>query len=90
MARLHLDIPDADLARFEELAQREGKTLNEWLLEVARARLKDQRQGQIFESPEDVREFFRACDATEGSGTEPDWIEHLEAIGRSRATGAKS
>ena len=90
MAKVQLDIPDADLVRFEDQAQREGKTLNEWLLDAVHARLVDQHQVKRFESPEDVREFFQACDAIEGPGTEPDWSEHLEAISRSRTTGSKS
>ena len=88
MVRLHLDIPDADLARFRDQAQREGKTLNEWLLDAAHARLRDQHQVQRFESPEEIRQFFQACDALEGSGTEPDWSEHLREISRSRGIGA--
>ena len=87
MVRLHLDIPDVDLARFKDHAHREGKTLNEWLLEAAHARLRDQHQVQRFKSPEDIREFFQACDAIEDPGTEPDWSEHLGAIGSSRTGG---
>ena len=85
MAKLHLNIPDADLARFKDLAQRERKTLNEWLLGAAHAGMRDQRQAQRFESPEDIRQFFQASDAIEGPGTDPDWIEHLLAIEESRS-----
>ena len=87
MARLHIDIPDVDLTRFKDQAQHEGKTLNEWLLDAAYARLRNKRQVQRFESPEDVRAFFQACDALEGGGTEPGWSEHLLAISRSRTGG---
>ena len=90
MAELHLNIPDIDLARFDYQAQREGKTLNEWLLDAAHARMRDQRQVRRFESTEDIRAFFQACDSLEEPGTEPDWIEHLEAIRRSLAAGTKS
>ena len=62
-----------DLARFEDQAQREGKTLNEWLLDAAHARSGAQHQVKRFESPVDVREFFQACDAVEGPGTEQGW-----------------
>ena len=84
MARVQLYIPDADLARFEDQAQSEGKALNEWLLDAAHARLVDQHQVKRFESPEDVREFYQACDALEGPGVEPDWSEHLRVISQSR------
>ena len=89
MARLHLNIPDADLARFEEQAQCEGKALKEWLLDAAHARMRDQRQVRRFESPEDIREFFHACDALEGPGTELDWSEYLGTINQSPGRGAK-
>ena len=77
MARVQLEITDADLVRFEDQARREGKTLSEWLLDAAHRRLGDQQRGQRFESPEDIRGFFQACDAIEGPGTELDWGEHL-------------
>ncbi len=81
MARIHLNIPDTDLARFEDQARQEGKTLSEWLLDAAQGRLRDQQRVRPFESPEDIREFFQACDDMEGAGTEPDWSGHLQAIG---------
>ena len=87
MVRLHIDIPDVDLTRFKDQVQREGKTLNEWLRDAAHARLRDRHQALRFESPEDIREFFQACDAIVGPGTEPDWSEHLGAIGSSRTGG---
>ncbi len=87
MARVQLVIPDADRELFVDQARREGKTLSAWLRDAAHARLHEQRQIQRFESPEGVRDFFRACDALEGPGTEPDWSEHLEVISRSRASG---
>ncbi len=87
MARVQLVIPDADRDRFVHQARREGKTLSAWLRDAAHASLREQQKVRRFESPEDLREFFRACDALEGSGTEPDWSEHLEVISRSRASG---
>ena len=87
MARVQLVIPDADRDRFVDQARREGKTLSAWLRAAARARLEDRQRVRRFESPEDVREFFRACDAVEGPDTEPDWREHLQVINESRAGG---
>ena len=40
-----------------------------------------------FRSAADVRAFFAACDAREGSGVEPDWDEHLKVINESRSRG---
>lgn len=87
MARVQLIIPDADRDRFADQARREGKTLSAWLRAAAHAMLEDRQRIQRFESPEDVREFFRACDALEGPETEPDWSEHLRVIAESRAGG---
>lgn len=40
-----------------------------------------------FRSAADVRAFFAACDAREGSGVEPDWEQHLRVINESRSRG---
>ena len=87
MARVQLVIPDADRDRFVDQARREGKTLSAWLRAAAHARLHEQQQIRRFESTEDIREFFQACDAIEGPGGEPDWSEHLRVINESRAGG---
>ncbi len=63
-------------------------TFSAWLRAAARTRLEDRQRSGRFESPEDVRDFFRACDAVEGPETEPDWTEHLQVISESRASGS--
>ena len=88
MARVQLIVPDADRDRFVVQARREGMTLSAWLRAAAQARLDERQRVKRFESPEDVREFFRACDAIEGPEAEPDWSEHLRVINRSRASGS--
>ena len=87
MARVQLIIPDADRDRFVGQARREGMTLSAWLRTAARARLEAWQQVRRFESPEDIRAFFRTCDDIEGPKSEPDWSEHLQVIGKSRAGG---
>ena len=87
MARVQLIIPDADHDRFADQAQREGMSLSAWLRTAARERLEAWQQVRRFESPEDIREFFRACDDMEGPKSEPDWNEHLQVINKSRAGG---
>lgn len=87
MARVQMIIPDADRDRFVDQARREGMSLSAWLRNAARARLEAWQWVRRFESPEDLREFFRACDDMEGPKPEPDWSEHLQAIGKSRAGG---
>ena len=87
MAKLQLIIPDADRDRFVDQAQREGMTLSAWLRTAARARLETWQRIRRFESPEDIRAFFRACDDAQGPESEPDWGERLKVIGKSRASG---
>ena len=53
--------------------------------DVARERLESRQHAQPFASAEDVKAFFRACDALDGPDKEPDWSEHLRVINASRA-----
>ena len=84
MARVQLVIPDEDRDRFVRQARSEGMTLSEWLRFAAHRRLEEQQQSHPFESPADLKEFFRACDALEGPEREPDWQENLIVIDESR------
>ena len=88
MARVQLVIPDADRDRFVLQARREGMTLSAWLRAAAHTRLEERQRSKPFESSEDIREFFKTCDALEGPETEPDWEEHLRILNESRASGA--
>ncbi len=88
MARVQLVIPDEDLERFVRQAQSEGMTLSEWLRAAAHRRLEEQQRSHPFESPADLEEFFRTCDALEGPEREPDWQEHLAVIAKSRKRNA--
>ena len=84
MARIQLVIPDEDLDLFVRQARSEGMTLSEWLWIAAHRRLEEQQRSHPFKSPDDLKEFFRACDALEGPEREPDWQEHLAVIDESR------
>ncbi len=84
MARVQLVIPDEDRDHFVHQARSEGMTLSAWLRTAARQRLEEQQRSHPFESPDDVEGFFRACDALEGPGGEPDWEQHLAVIDESR------
>lgn len=88
MARVQLVMPDEDRDRFVHQARTEGMTLSAWLRSAARRRLEEQQQSRTFESPDDLERFFRACDALEGPGREPDWEQHLGVIEESRGRGA--
>ena len=88
MARVQLIIPDEERDRFVHQARREGLTLSAWLRSAGRERLKEGQKVEPFESPEDVRAFFVACDALEGPESEPEWEDHLKVIAESRRGGA--
>ena len=88
MARVQLVIPDEDRDRFVHQARKEGMTLSAWLRAAARERLQERQHANSFQSPEDLEEFFRACDSLEGPEKEPDWDRHLDLINQSRRRGA--
>ena len=68
-------------------AQR-GHDTGAWLRAAAHQRLEEQQRSGRFESPAELAEFFRKCDALEGPGVEPDWEEHLAVINASRSRGS--
>ena len=84
MARVQMVMPDADRDRFVNQARREGMSLSAWLRAAARERLETRQSVKLFESSDDVKEFFRSCAALEGPETEPDWSDHLRVINESR------
>ena len=87
MARVQLVMADEDRDRFVHQARQEGMSLSAWLRAAARDRLEKRQSVKLFQSPEDVEEFFRSCAALDGPGTEPDWDEHLRVMSESRRTG---
>ena len=88
MARVQLVMADNDRDRFVHQARQEGMSLSAWLRAAARERLEARQCVKLFESPQDVEEFFRSCAALDGPETEPDWSEHLRVMSESRASGA--
>ena len=88
MARVQLVMPDEDRERFLEQARREGMSLSAWLRAAGRERLAVRQGVELFESPEDVEDFFRSCAALDGPEREPDWSEHLRTMSESRGRGA--
>ena len=87
MARVQLVMPDADRDRFVHQARQEGMSLSAWLRAAARERLEKCQSVKLFQSPEDVEEFFRSCASLDGPDTEPDWSEHLRVMNESRGAG---
>ena len=88
MARVHLIIPDEDRDPFVHQARREGLTSSAWLRAAARERLEQRQRSDSFESPSHLEEFFRECDALEGSDRESEWTEHLRITDESRRRSA--
>ena len=87
MARVQLVMAYADRERFVEQARREGMSLSAWLRAAARERLATRQSVKLFETPQDVEQFFRSCASLEGPEKEPDWDEHLRVINESRGKG---
>ena len=86
MTRIHILVDEAEKARYQQQAAREGKSLGAWLRGAAQQKLAAAAAVTRIESPDDLRRFFEACDAREGR-PEPDWTEHRQVIDRSRVTG---
>ena len=90
MARIQLEIPEAERERFASQAAREGKTLDAWLLSVARQQVifaeNAKRPGRI-ESLDELERFWEWCDSLNDGEKEPDWEEHLRNIDESRRQG---
>ena len=89
MATIQIVITEEDRQRFAEQAEREGKTLDAWLISVARQHSPQATASadDRFRSVEELRAFFREVAANAGPGPEPDWEEHLRNIEESRRQG---
>lgn len=79
---MHLVLSAEDRARFQAQAEREGRSLSEWLRVAARSRLEASQRPNL-SSIEALESFFDTRDEEE-SGREPDWEEHLSVITRSQ------
>ncbi len=87
MARVQLIIPDEDRDRFVHQAHREGMTFSAWMRAAARNWLEQRQRAERFQSPEDLRRFFRECSEREDPAVEPDWEEHLKTLHESITSG---
>lgn len=84
MVRIQLEIPEDETERFALQAEREGMTLDAWLIKVARENSAPKTaERQRFESREELWAFFREISGQDGPKREPDWDEHLNNIDRS-------
>ena len=85
--RIHVVLDPAEKERFRRVAEREGKTLSEWLRNLARAHVEAHEARPRLDTPEALKAFFAECDERAGGGREPDWEEHLQVIRTSRMKG---
>lgn len=86
MARIHLVLDDTMKARYLRQADREGKSLSEWLRDAAEEKLAAAASRSRIGSAEELHRFFLACDDRE-TRPEPDWEDHQRVVDRSRAAG---
>ena len=74
MSRIHFVVKETAKIRYEDQAQREGKSLGQWMREAADEKLAATRPRKF--TVEELREFATRCDALHPPGTrEPDWPE---------------
>ena len=89
MARVELEIPDADQLDFTRQARMEGMTLDGWLIKIARQRVEKQKPDENAQPQllAELEEFWRWCDSRQDGDREPDWEEHLRTMAESRRKG---
>jgi hypothetical protein len=80
--RIQVLVEPEERARMRAQAQREGKSLSEWLRDAGNERLAAQRPAALT-STDALAAFFEDCDARERDA-EPEWAEHLAVMARSR------
>lgn len=85
-ARIHIVVDEAEKERFRRQAEREGRSLSEWIRRAAREKLAGSGAGRPT-TLEELREFWARCDERE-ERPEPDWEEHEAVIAASKRGGA--
>lgn len=87
MVRIQLDIPEDERERFARQAERQGMTLNAWLISAARKNMPERTAAKPFQSLEELRDFWKWCDTLHDGQREPDWEEHLRIMDLSKRQG---
>lgn len=85
-ARIHIVVEPEEKERFRARARQEGKTLSEWLRDVARQALIRGEGGTQIRTVDELREFFKRSNERE-KGAEPDWDAHRREIEESTRDG---
>lgn len=87
--RVQVILDETELSQFRSRARKESKSLSAWLRDAGRARLAAEERRPLLDDVAALREFFKACDRREGSGTEPEWEEHKAVLGGSYRLGER-
>ncbi|MEJ2501865.1 MAG: antitoxin [Gemmatimonadota bacterium] len=85
--RVHIVLDAAEKERFRRWAEREGKSLSEWLREAGREKIAASSERGSLGSRKALVSFFEACESRE-RGREPDWEAHRRVIEGSIGSGA--
>ncbi len=86
MSRIHFVVKETAKARYQAQAEREGKSLGQWMREAAEEKLASERP-RLY-TVEELREFAARCDARHPPGSrEPDWPEIKRMIAESKIAG---
>jgi len=74
MSRIHFVVKETAKIRYQAEAEREGKSLGQWLREAADQKLEAARPRRF--TVEELKAFAAECDAMHPPGArEPDWEE---------------
>lgn len=88
MSRIHFVVEESARIRYQAEAEREGKSLGQWLREAADEKLKAARPRKF--TLEELREFDAACDARHPPGArEPDWEDLKRLITEDKLSSAR-
>jgi hypothetical protein len=85
--RIHIVVDRAEKERYRRVAEREGKSLSEWLRAAAQEKVAASEAGNTLQSVAALRAFFQQINERE-HGREPDWETHREVIERSISSGS--
>ena len=86
MPRIHFIVKETAKVRYQDQADREGKSLGQWMREAAEEKLTASRPRKF--TPAELREFAAACDALHAPGArEPDWEEVKQQLVETRYPG---
>jgi hypothetical protein len=88
MSRIHFVVEESARIRYQAEAEREGKSLGQWLREAADEKLEAARPRRF--TADELEAFNAACDARHPRGArEPDWEEVKRLITEDKLSSAR-